>query len=237
MNILTDPKIYLEKDSLLHADMLDALRDEKTKILFSEEKGVLMEAGTGFYLISAADEETYRRYAAAIPKEKGVEVCIHQLKWAPVLLEGREKVKVLPCWEFSAEEGKKLPENEISGITFRPITEKDLPFVEEKYSEPAEYIRRCFKNGMIGAFEGEKCVGFIGLHPNGEIGLLKVLPAYRNRRIGAGLETRLINRRLEEGRIPFNFVVVGNDVSIRLQQALGLRQAEHMTAWLLDDNG
>lgn len=236
MNTLTDPKKYLEKDPLLHADMLDALRDEKTKLLFSEETGVLMEDGTGFYLISAADEETCRRLAGMIPKEKGIEVCIHQLRWVPILLEGREKVKVLPCWEFSAGEGQKLPENEVSGITFRPLTEKDLPFVEENYTEPPEYTRRCFRNGMIGAFEGEKCVGFVGLHPNGEIGLLKVLPAYRNRRIGAGLETRLINRRLEEGRIPYNFVVVGNDVSVRLQQALGLRQAERMTAWLLDDN-
>lgn len=232
---MRDPKIYLEKDKLLHADMLDALKSEKTEVLASEEDGVLLRCAEGIYTLSAESEETFRKLCRLIPEKNGIEACTHQMKFAPLLPEGREKMKILPCWEFSVWNEKKLPENEVSGIEFRPITEEYLPFIDENYSESADYIRRCLKKGMIGAFEGERCVGFVGLHPNGEVGLLKVLPAYRNRRIGTGLEVRIINRQIGEGHIPFNFVVIGNDVSISLQQRLGLQKAEHMVAWMMDD--
>ena len=232
---MRDPKNYLEKDKLLHADMLDALRSEATEVLASEEDGVLLRCDRGIYTLSAGSEETFRKFCRMIPEKSGIEVCTHQMKFASLLLVGREKMKILPCWEFSDWSGEKRTENEVSGIAFRPITEDYLSFLDENYSESREYIRRCLRKGMIGAFEGERCVGFVGLHPNGEIGLLKVLLPYRNRHIGAGLEARIINRQIEEGHIPFNFVVIGNDVSVSLQQRLGLQKAGRMVAWMMDD--
>ena len=43
---MKDPKTYLEKDFAYHADMLDALLTEGTKVLYSEEDGVMLPIRT-----------------------------------------------------------------------------------------------------------------------------------------------------------------------------------------------
>ena len=42
---MKDPKPFLEKDFAYHADMLDALLTEGTKVLYSEEDGVMLRIG------------------------------------------------------------------------------------------------------------------------------------------------------------------------------------------------
>ena len=224
---------FLMRDELLNADIIDCLRFGG-EVLKSTDDGVLIRTAETIYVIDALSREAYTELEKYIPRGIGIDICAHQPRFAPVLAEGRsENTKLLPCWEYV--HGKELiEEKEICGISFRELDAKDLPFVYDNYGETKEYIDRCFKGGMTGAFEGEKCVGFIGLHPNGEVGLLKVLEAYRKRGIGAGLEARMTNRRIKEGHTPYNFVVVGNEVSEKLQTALGYKKAERMVTWVLE---
>lgn len=55
---------------------------------------------------------------------------------------------------------------------------------------------------MTGAFLDGVLAGFIGIHEEGSIGMLEVLPAYRRRSLGYALEAGAIRPRTEGGRYP-----------------------------------
>ena len=224
---------FLKRDELLNADILTFL-SSGGKTLKETEDGVLVKTADNIYVIDALSKGSYRELSKYIPKGKGIDICAHQSRFAPLLLDGKgENTKLLPCWEYVYRKKELFEENDIKGFEFKPLSEKELDFVDENYGEPREYILRCL-NSMIGAFKDGKCVGFAGLHPNGEVGLLKVIPEYRGKGIGRELEKRIANRRIKSGYTPYNFVVVGNDVSVNLQEELGFERAERMTTWVIE---
>ena len=64
---MLDPRQYLEKDFSYHADMLDALLEEGTKILYSEEDGVMLRIGKyGPLAVSAKTAEAMTKMASLI---------------------------------------------------------------------------------------------------------------------------------------------------------------------------
>ena len=46
---MKNPMEFFEHDRLLHIDMIDALRDKTTKVIYSEEDGVLFCRGGWLY--------------------------------------------------------------------------------------------------------------------------------------------------------------------------------------------
>ena len=64
------------------------------------------------------------------------------------------------------------------------------------------------------------------------MGILEVIPEYRRRGIATALEGMMINKKLKEGRIPYDHVVLGNDASLGLQKSLGMDKAEGIVTWL-----
>lgn len=85
---------------------------------------------------------------------------------------------------------------------------------------------------MWGLFEGNAIAGFIGMHPEGSMGLLEVLPEYRRRGYGYLLEAYLIRLHLQRGWTPYCHVVKGNEASLRLQKKLGFEFAEKPAIWV-----
>ena len=78
---MKDPKEFLEKDRLLHIDMIDALLDKKTEVLYSEEDGVLFRRDGWLYELSAETPEATEKIAALM--EKGRDIVAHQFKFIP----------------------------------------------------------------------------------------------------------------------------------------------------------
>ena len=228
---MKDPKIYLMNDPLLHADMLDCLDAGKGEVLYSEEDGVMIRSGEDLYRISTESEETLRKLCRMIKNDRDYDIVTHQFRLISAIYEEKGLFDILPCRQ-GVYRGERLPEPEINGIEFRPLTLDQLAFVTENYDSDERYIKSRIEDGMLGAFDGEKCVGFIGRHGDGSVGLLKVLPAYRRRGIGEALETRMVNRVLDEGRVPYDHVVIGNDASMSLQRKLGMEFAKNMVVWL-----
>ena len=228
---MKDPKIYLMNDPLLHADMLDCLDAGKGEVLYSEEDGVMIRSGEDLYRISTESEETLRKLCRMIKNDRDYDIVTHQFRLISAIYEEKGLFDILPCRQ-GVYRGERLPEPKINGIEFRPLTLDQLAFVTENYDSDERYIKSRIEDGMLGAFDGEKCVGFIGRHGDGSVGLLKVLPAYRRRGIGEALETRMVNRVLDEGRVPYDHVVIGNDASMSLQRKLGMEFAKNMVVWL-----
>jgi tRNA (guanine37-N1)-methyltransferase len=99
-------------------------------------------------------------------------------------------------------------------------------------AESMEYIRERIEKGMIfGAFAKDKLAGFVGYHAEGSIGMLEVLPQFRRRGIGRALEVFIINHCIESGYTPYGNVVVGNEVSERLQESIGLYFSKTNIFW------
>lgn len=88
------------------------------------------------------------------------------------------------------------------------------------------------KQRMWGLFEGDRLAGFIGIHSEGAIGLLEILPEFRRKGYGFALEAHVIRWHLQQGWTPYCHVVDGNFASIHLQEKLGMVQAEQPALWI-----
>ena len=64
--------------------------------------------------------------------------------------------------------------------------------------------------------------GFAGVHQEGALGMLEVVPAFRRRGLAEALEAAVIARVLEAGGFPYCHVRLGNTASESLQEKLGL---------------
>ena len=99
--------------------------------------------------------------------------------------------------------------------------------VRAHYSHPEfftvdEIRARLAAKTMIGAFDGDDLVGFVGQHGEGSIGMLEVFEGHRRHGWAEALEAAMINEHLTRGWTPWGQVFKGNEASLRLQEKLGL---------------
>lgn len=236
---MKDVMEYLEKDPLHYADMLDNLRDKRTSVVYSEEDGVLLRLDMGTepaYFLTAKTGEVAKKLVKMI-KEKEYIILAHEFRFVSDIFDVTGILEMLPCRQASYQSEKPFEIEPAAGIEFKPLKKEHLKFVMENYSsaESEEYIKSRIEKGMIGAFKGESCVGFIGEHGEGSMGLLEVLPEYRRSGIGSVLGKMMINRKLKEGRIPYDHIVIGNDPSMQMQKSMGMSISDSMVVWLFND--
>lgn len=122
-------------------------------------------------------------------------------------------------------------------VGYKTIWQLDITYLDyvlAHYDMAGEqYLRERISAGaMVGAFDGEQLVGFMGLHQEGSMGMLFVEENYRRQGIGASLESYLINVQLGNGFTPYCQIVEGNEKSLALQKKLGLYVAETPVWWL-----
>lgn len=229
---------YLEKDPLHYADMIDNLRDERTSVVYSEEDGVLLrlEIGEGMYFLTAKTGEAAKRLTKMINDENYM-ILAHEFRFVADIFDVTGILEMLPCMQASYQSQKPFEVEHIDGIEFKPLKKEHLKFVMENYSsaDSEEYIESRIEKGMIGAFKGKDCIGFVGEHGEGSMGLLEVLPQYRRLGIGSALSKLMINKKLKEGRIPYDHVVIGNDASMEMQKNIGMSFSDSMVVWLFHD--
>ena len=115
----------------------------------------------------------------------------------------------------------------------RPLTAEDVPTAAPHYHDSTDYLQERVQAGEIwGIFEEGKLAGFMGLHEEGSMGILAILPEYRRHGLASILESWVIDWCLHHDRVPFGHVIEGNDASTALQQSLGLTQAEMPAIWV-----
>ena len=129
-----------------------------------------------------------------------------------------------------------LPEEPRGDFTLCRLTPEHVPFLVEHYSHPSatekHMSERVCEGFMLGAFRGEICMGFAGIHEEGAIGMLTVLPAYRRQGVASALLLSLVRRQLLAGHVPYTHVHPDNIISMALQEKLGFIRAEETAVWL-----
>ena len=130
---------------------------------------------------------------------------------------------------YTRKETLPVPHKEI-----RRLTEEYLPYLAANYdADEEDYLAERLQAGaMYGAFDGERLVGFIGMHSDGSMGMLYVEEHYRHRKLAISLESFLINRQLEWGFTPYCHVETDNSPSKALQEKLGLYASTEVVVWM-----
>jgi ribosomal protein S18 acetylase RimI-like enzyme len=141
--------------------------------------------------------------------------------------------KFLTCYIYHYPHKKYIKIGEKAHLA--PVRMEHLNFILENYKHMTEEeAREDIQNGdIIGVFVDGQLAGFIGFHPEGSIGKLEVLPAFRRMGLGYDLEAAAINRRLQEGLPAYCQVRVDNVPSQRLQEKLGMRRCDTPSLWMV----
>ena len=130
---------------------------------------------------------------------------------------------------------ERPPSDKLSSLQIREPEDAEMAFILNEYTvlEPAEMKQvRALHHLYVGQLSSGEIVGFVGMHMEGSIGMLKVLPQYRRRGYAAELEQFMIRRTMEMGLVPFGQIEVWNEASIALQQKMGMIISEKSIFWL-----
>ncbi|MDO5112510.1 MAG: GNAT family N-acetyltransferase [Clostridia bacterium] len=212
-------------DPLLYADMREALH-LGAEVLYDSADGLLLKHNGKLF---AAGEAVER-----LPRLRGCGmVLLHDGKMAARLMQEGCFTECMEVMQLVyTDKSVTIPPCEAS---IRRLTLADLDFVLQAYHHPntrEAYIRARIESLMLGAFVDSAPAGCIGVHAEGAMGLLEVLPRYRRRGIGRFLQASLMQMLLEKGSTPYCHVAPDNATSLALQHTLGLRAAEQHVYWL-----
>jgi len=213
---------YLEKDRLLHIDMLEPLRLKEGRVLHASDDGVLLyhDLSTA-YMISGVSEESIHRMAGMM--QEPTMIVLHQPFLKKELEEHFSLNGCMECYQAAYFSQSPLP-LAMGEVTIAQLTEDDLPFVIKHYTHLSDdaYLLERIQAGMLGAYVNGAMAGFVGTHAEGTIGLLEVLPEYRRQGIAKLLEGAMANKLLAQGRIPYSQIVFDNEASLALHRSLGM---------------
>ncbi|MEG1446454.1 MAG: GNAT family N-acetyltransferase [Ruthenibacterium sp.] len=230
MNMRKIATQYLMKNRLLHIDMLEALRRGTASIVDASEDGVLLCDMSGAYLLSATTEKESARLLELVPS--ATVFSVHQRFSLQQIQDKFHFKSVNPCAQAAYLE-KEPPTYDAENI--RVLDDRYTNFVHQNYHAMEDYAyiaARIAAGDLIGAFDEDILMGFIGRHVDGSMGLLEILPQFRRRGLGVALERAEIAREIAHGDIPFCQVYCDNEASLRLQQKLGMTFANE-TMYLL----
>lgn len=227
---------YLNQNSLLNIDILENIGRKHTEILFSTSDGVLLyNSNINLYMISAETEKAFNEMLPKINKPNLI--AAHQQFYMPKLHQVFPFPEIRTCIQAAYFSKNTLSINLDSDAEIKCLNESHLDILTEKYTHAADgtdYLLNRLQNGkMFGYFKNGKIAGFIGTHGEHSIGLLEVFPEYRRMGIASALLSFMVNRRLNEGHIPFSQIEVGNKASEKLHQKLNFSISEEPMYWLL----
>ena len=126
-----------------------------------------------------------------------------------------------------AIQGKLKSAVKLDELTIQSIKKRFEALVGEEISFTLEVVPE-----LLGGFVGDTLVGFIGWHPEGDMGLLHVFEAYRRQGFAYAMEALQINLMLKRGELPRGQVIRGNEASLALQVKLGFTVADSTVSWM-----
>lgn len=233
MNGWEDALRFLSRDPLSHIDMLEPLRRGQAEICFaSAEKGVLLKVNGGaLWMLSAPDPALGLALLDRVGPGADFFV-LHQQELVPEV-RGRFGLSTgFDCLQavYTRRDPPPAPELEI-----RRLDEGDLGLVTAWYHavDDEEYLRERLQSGALwGAFPDGRPAGFAGLHGEGSVGMLEVLPGFRRLGIGRALETHMIRRVMARGWTAFGQIRRDNAASLALQRSMGLELSPQPAYWV-----
>lgn len=229
---------------LLHRGLGEVVCEEGMDILLKYEN---------VYMIHATDEKGARKLLSKIgddfcgnrrycDSEKGMKDKKHVFPKGKMVITTQDFVKDVLEKEYERTGFCKCVQALCTRKEALPVRYKNIRLLDASYfdyvmknyklANPENVKERLNAGALYGAFDGERIVGFIGMHNEGSMGMLFVEEAYRKKGIGASLESYLINLQISNGFTPYCHIIEGNEESLALQGKLGLYMADTPLWWI-----
>ena len=235
MDQMERARAWLERDKVLHANLLEVLRRGSADALVAEEGGVLLhDTGCGAWML-AAEPEAAPAFLDRVPAGCGLFVG-HDMAYFDLARARLGLPEQEICWSAAYLDREPLSLPAFGGELWL-LDRSWAPWLAAHYSHDfggAAYMERAADRGIIGAFVEGRPAGFVGFHDEGSIGMLEVLPAYRRRGLGEILQRAAVNLALERGQLPFGQVIDGNTASLELHRRLGWTLCPEKLYWVMD---
>ncbi len=217
----------LTKKKRENIHMMELLHRGLGEVVYEKNMDILLKFEE-LYMLHAADESGARELLGKVPE--GAMVITTQEFIRDLLENEFGKTGFCKCSQAVCTRKEALP------VQYKNIRQLDITYLEyimENYNSSEEHVKERLNAGvMYGAFDGEKIIGFIGMHNEGSMGMLFVEEEYRKKGIGASLESYLINLQISNGYTPYCHIIEGNDKSMALQDKLGLYVADTPLWWI-----
>lgn len=223
---------YLLKDNISHIDMIEPIKRGTADILYAEKDGVVIYERNSQALMISIDE--LEKCQSIIDFEKYHLFAVHQEKVAEWICKKGKYFNRFETYQAAYTKKEYIRDR---FDTIKVLTSEHVDQVCRNYDamNDMKYIENLItKEQLWGIFDDNVMVGFIGVHLEGSMGLLKVLPEYRRNGYGYKLEAFLINIFLHKNQVPFCQVMTGNAESILLQQKIGMNISNKTTTWIFD---
>ena len=223
---------YLSKDPLLNMGMIVPLERNTADVLYAADDGVcLKETKSGAYMLSVACYETGVKILDMLPDE-GL-FTFHQ-KF--LLDDFKKKVKhntLMENYQAVYLSRDRMPD--VGELEIKPLGLSHFKIIYDNYNIDVSenYLRERLQSGdLFGGYSGEDFVGFIGIHAEGSIGLLKVFDPYLQKGYGRALSHFAVNHQMDNGITPFVQICISNEKSLSLVRKLGFSVSDGRVFWL-----
>lgn len=230
-----------QQNELLYVDMAECIRHGKAVMLHESENSVLLyEKSSVIYMLAANDLQGAGTALTALDGQKLTGdrcfIVAHGEAAREAVYQKYAVARETKCYQV-AYFGRRFPLRET--LSFSAPSKDELEEIKRIYHlESPENIERLQAEGKLfsahlaygeaaGAF-----VGFIGIHPEGSMGMLHVFDAFRRRGFAEEIEKFLVNYYMERRWIPYGHVIHDNAPSLALQEKLGLQTADEFVYWL-----
>ena len=225
---------YLNEEMMANIAMIEAIHRDNAEILSAERGAVLLrEKNSGAYMLYAKEFEPGEVLLRLLLERENLrELSVTR---ADLCRRAEELLGLRLDFEYYhvAYLENKAPEP-AGRLEIRTPPEELADVIADHYEylDREQVIAHIRREHLFGGFIGDKLVGFIGEHPEGSIGILEVLPEYRRHGYAYDLESFMIDRHFNQGKIPFAQIFTDNEKSLSLQRKLGMTQAEQSCFWL-----
>jgi len=209
---------YLNNRKYQNIPAVTAIKRGIAEETYSSEKGVILYIKQySLYMVTLDDNGVFSK---DFIKDENANILVlreHNINLVGSLLGN---YNVIPCYQ--AVYDIKEPLHYDSGnVKIKQLDESFTDIVYDNYSLKLDkdYIRERIESGELwGAFLNGEFAGFAGLHEEGSMGMLEVLPDKRRKGVATALQFYVINKVHERGETPYAHIKVNNQASIALQK-------------------
>lgn len=224
---------YLLSNQNSHIDMIEILRMKSSEVVYECLDGVLIyNSLANLYLLSVKSGNALQQLIGKI--HNPTLVVAHQ-EFAAIKLMEVFKLKQFLCCQQALWTHELPPSLENISLNIKPLTLQHVEDVVNLYSHNigTEYIEnRIRAKKLFGGYLRNELVGIVGIHEEGSIGMLEIVPSHRGNGYASQLLLWLCAKIKSQGCIPYSQITVNNDASRRLHQKLGFFLTDDYVYWL-----
>lgn len=211
-------KEYLSRNYIQNIPAIEALKKDSTEVIAFDPAGgaILYNRARDLLFISVEDNRLLDNINQYItPDHTGIlSLREESVQYINAKVNA---VRVAYCYQVVFNTSIEINSSLSLDIRVLDVSFTDIVYDNYTLKLDKEYIVDRLANGCIyGAFIKDNFAGFIGIHDEGSIGFLEVLPEYRRQGIATILLSFMIDKVKASGNIPFSFIYHENTASLNL---------------------